>query len=333
MLVRKKGTTDIYAMKVLKKEAVIRRNQVAHTKTETHILKQIRHPFLTRMFFGASPPRRRRRASQARHALRARARVVRWEASCVREVDLSLRSLPAGRSRRAPCSFPERGQAVHGAQLPPRRRALLPAQARGPLLARARQAVHSRDRSRLGCAHMRTPADGACRWRTPMAHADGARPVCPDRKAWRPCVRGHPAPFFAAVRHGPTASAWRARVQGTCIRSTSSIATSSPRTSCWMRSATSASPILGSRRRWSPLRTRRAPSAARPSISLPRSCRAWATARPWTGGRSARSSSRCSPDSRPSTHATSTPWSVAPLAAREPRVAPAGARSFSSPVP
>merc|ERR1719408_684201 len=51
MLVRKKGGTDIYAMKVLKKEAVIRRNQVAHTKTERHILKQIRHPFLTRMFF------------------------------------------------------------------------------------------------------------------------------------------------------------------------------------------------------------------------------------------------------------------------------------------
>ena len=51
MLVRKKGTTDIYAMKVLKKEAAIRRNQVTHTKTETHILKQIRHPFLTRMHF------------------------------------------------------------------------------------------------------------------------------------------------------------------------------------------------------------------------------------------------------------------------------------------
>jgi len=51
MLVRKKGGTDIYAMKVLKKEAVVRRNQVAHTKTERHILKQIRHPFLTRMFF------------------------------------------------------------------------------------------------------------------------------------------------------------------------------------------------------------------------------------------------------------------------------------------
>jgi serum/glucocorticoid-regulated kinase 2 len=51
MLVRKKGTTDVYAMKVLKKEAVIRRNQVQHTKTETTILKQIRHPFLTRMYF------------------------------------------------------------------------------------------------------------------------------------------------------------------------------------------------------------------------------------------------------------------------------------------
>ena len=51
MLVRKKGTSDIFAMKVLKKEGVIRRNQVAHTKTETHILKQIRHPFLTRMHY------------------------------------------------------------------------------------------------------------------------------------------------------------------------------------------------------------------------------------------------------------------------------------------
>lgn len=51
MLVRKKNTTEIYAMKVLKKEAVIRRNQVQHTKTETHILKQIRHPFLCRMHY------------------------------------------------------------------------------------------------------------------------------------------------------------------------------------------------------------------------------------------------------------------------------------------
>mmetsp|Transcript_621 Transcript_621/g.1677 ORF Transcript_621/g.1677 Transcript_621/m.1677 type:complete len:403 (-) Transcript_621:214-1422(-) len=52
MLVRyKRNPSEVYAMKVLKKEAVIRRNQVAHTKTETHVLKQIRHPFLTRMHF------------------------------------------------------------------------------------------------------------------------------------------------------------------------------------------------------------------------------------------------------------------------------------------
>ena len=67
MLVRKKGTNDIFAMKVLKKEAVIRRNQVAHTKTETQILKQIRHPFLTRMHFGEPLllHRHRRRSSAA----------------------------------------------------------------------------------------------------------------------------------------------------------------------------------------------------------------------------------------------------------------------------
>ena len=52
MLVRyKPRPEETYAMKVLKKEAVIRRNQVTHTKTETHVLKQIRHPFLTRMHF------------------------------------------------------------------------------------------------------------------------------------------------------------------------------------------------------------------------------------------------------------------------------------------
>ena len=51
MQVRLKTTREVLAMKVLKKEAVIRRNQVVHTKTETHVLKQIRHPFLTRMHF------------------------------------------------------------------------------------------------------------------------------------------------------------------------------------------------------------------------------------------------------------------------------------------
>ena len=65
MLVRKRNTDDIFAMKVLKKEAVIRRNQVEHTKTETTILKQIRHPFLTRMHYGAKTHAIRQRPTPA----------------------------------------------------------------------------------------------------------------------------------------------------------------------------------------------------------------------------------------------------------------------------
>jgi serine/threonine protein kinase len=102
MLVRKKNTTDIYAMKVLRKEAVIRRNQVQHTKTETHILKQIRHPFLTRMHYGARPTLARPAGSQ-----RARTRALPSHRS----------AQPVGRLPSDARSLPERGQAVHGAQL------------------------------------------------------------------------------------------------------------------------------------------------------------------------------------------------------------------------
>eukprot|EP00325_Prymnesiales_sp_UTEX-LB-985_P021116 CAMPEP_0174720844 /NCGR_PEP_ID=MMETSP1094-20130205/34671_1 /TAXON_ID=156173 /ORGANISM="Chrysochromulina brevifilum, Strain UTEX LB 985" /LENGTH=157 /DNA_ID=CAMNT_0015921413 /DNA_START=72 /DNA_END=542 /DNA_ORIENTATION=+ len=38
-------------MKVLNKKEVADRNQIRHTKTEAQILKQVRHPFLTRMHF------------------------------------------------------------------------------------------------------------------------------------------------------------------------------------------------------------------------------------------------------------------------------------------
>jgi len=40
MQVRKKGTDKIYAMKVLRKEMVIERNQVTHTKAEKSILQK-----------------------------------------------------------------------------------------------------------------------------------------------------------------------------------------------------------------------------------------------------------------------------------------------------
>lgn len=45
-LVREKSSKIIYAMKVLKKEYVIRKNQVEHTKTERNVLGKVNHPFI-----------------------------------------------------------------------------------------------------------------------------------------------------------------------------------------------------------------------------------------------------------------------------------------------
>lgn len=51
MQVRKKDTGKIYAMKVLKKNALIERNQVMHTKTERKVLEKFEHPFLVNLRF------------------------------------------------------------------------------------------------------------------------------------------------------------------------------------------------------------------------------------------------------------------------------------------
>ena len=45
-LVREKATSTLYAMKVLKKEYIIRKNQVEHTKTERSVLGYVHHPFI-----------------------------------------------------------------------------------------------------------------------------------------------------------------------------------------------------------------------------------------------------------------------------------------------
>ena len=45
-LVRQMPTGAIYAMKVLKKENIVKRNQVEHTKTERSVLGYVRHPFV-----------------------------------------------------------------------------------------------------------------------------------------------------------------------------------------------------------------------------------------------------------------------------------------------
>ncbi|KAF1326024.1 Agc protein kinase, partial [Globisporangium splendens] len=46
LLVRKNDNDAIFAMKVLRKENIIKRNQVEHTRTERHVLGYVRHPFI-----------------------------------------------------------------------------------------------------------------------------------------------------------------------------------------------------------------------------------------------------------------------------------------------
>jgi serine/threonine protein kinase len=52
MLVRKKGTQDLYAMKILSKDMLIKRNQVQRTHAENRILRKVEHPFLVGLKFG-----------------------------------------------------------------------------------------------------------------------------------------------------------------------------------------------------------------------------------------------------------------------------------------
>ena len=53
MLVKKKGddAQHLYAMKTLRKAALIKRNQLAHTSTERTILQKIKCPFLVHLIF------------------------------------------------------------------------------------------------------------------------------------------------------------------------------------------------------------------------------------------------------------------------------------------
>jgi serum/glucocorticoid-regulated kinase 2 len=51
MMVRKKDSQKIYAMKTLRKAALIKRNQLGHTKTERNILQTIKHPYLTTLSY------------------------------------------------------------------------------------------------------------------------------------------------------------------------------------------------------------------------------------------------------------------------------------------
>lgn len=58
MMVRHKADGNIYAMKMLRKENVIKRNQVEHTKTERHVLESISHPFIVQLYFAFQTPKK-----------------------------------------------------------------------------------------------------------------------------------------------------------------------------------------------------------------------------------------------------------------------------------
>jgi len=45
-LVREKKTAEMFALKVLKKDNIIKRNQVEHTRTERNVLGYVKHPFI-----------------------------------------------------------------------------------------------------------------------------------------------------------------------------------------------------------------------------------------------------------------------------------------------
>lgn len=50
-LVRKKDTEELFALKILKKELIEKRNQVRHIMSERNILASVSHPFIVEMKF------------------------------------------------------------------------------------------------------------------------------------------------------------------------------------------------------------------------------------------------------------------------------------------
>jgi len=58
LLVKKNDDEQIYAMKVLKKKAMIKRNQVTHIKAERRIMELIDHPFIVKLRYAFQSPQK-----------------------------------------------------------------------------------------------------------------------------------------------------------------------------------------------------------------------------------------------------------------------------------
>ena len=58
LLVKKNDDHKVYAMKILKKKQMIKRNQVEHIKTERRILELIDNPFIIKLRFAFQTPQK-----------------------------------------------------------------------------------------------------------------------------------------------------------------------------------------------------------------------------------------------------------------------------------
>ena len=56
MLVEKKDSKEVYALKSLRKEDLIEKDQIEHTKTEKMILEHVNHPFLVNLAYAFQTP-------------------------------------------------------------------------------------------------------------------------------------------------------------------------------------------------------------------------------------------------------------------------------------
>lgn len=58
MLVKHEKTGEVYAMKMLRKENVVKRNQVEHTRAERNVLETAAHPFIVNLMYAFQTPKK-----------------------------------------------------------------------------------------------------------------------------------------------------------------------------------------------------------------------------------------------------------------------------------
>lgn len=58
MLVRKIDTNEEFALKMLRKEYIAKKNQIEHTKTERRVLETVKHPFIVRLRYAFQNPKK-----------------------------------------------------------------------------------------------------------------------------------------------------------------------------------------------------------------------------------------------------------------------------------